>query len=246
MKKPSISLPRGFKGILSKKTILSLPPGLTYRAISLLSSAYPEKTISSNTKLSALYSLWLSQSKSEGKHLAQAAAMMAEIQRLHYFEVQKGLGKPTAEKTSRRSPPIRGRQLLTSSSGQLHEKLARLGITDRNTAHRLEKSIGKEELELRVDGALDTFRGREPIGKRIFSKKPEILIQNEDRFFDSIDGFRVRMNTVDRLRQKAKEKGLRVPPEYEYLDRPEILLNDNFLYALYSAQLPKSAKNMEV
>ncbi len=242
MKKPSISLPRGFRGLLSKKTILSLPPGLSYRAISLLSSAYPEKTISSNTKLSALYSLWLAQRKSEGKHLAQATAMMADIQRLHYFEVQQQLGRPTGKKISRRSPSAHRSFPSMASSSQLHDKLERLGITDRNTIHRLEKSIGREELESRAESALDTFRGREPIGKQIFSRRPELLIQSEDKFFDSIDGFKVRMDTVDRLRQKAEEKKVRLPPQYDYFEMPVILLNDNFLYQLWSAQVPKEAK----
>lgn len=241
MKKASVSLPRGFRGILSKKTILSLPPGLSYRAITLLSSACPEKTISSSTKLSALYSLWLSQKKSEGKHLEQATKMMADIQRLHYFEVQRGLGKPTGEKVSRRSPPLRGLPALMSHPSQLHAKLERLGITDRNTIHRLEKSVGKDELELRVDGALEIFKGKEPIGRRIFSGKPELLIQSEDSFFDSMDGIKARMRTVERLREKAKEKNIKLPRQYDYLENPTMLLNDRFMWSLWVAQLPKGA-----
>ena len=126
-----------------------------------------------------------------------------------------------------------------ASSSKLHEKLARLGITDKNISSRLEKSMGRDELESRVDSALDIFAGREPIGRHIFSKKPEILVQGDDRFFDLLDGFKSRMGTVDKLRQKAKEKGVKLPAQYDYLERPEILLNDNFMYSLWSAQLAR-------
>ncbi|MEM4272436.1 MAG: hypothetical protein QXH30_02505, partial [Candidatus Bilamarchaeaceae archaeon] len=178
MKKPSITISRGFRGMLSRKTIASLPPLLSSRAISLLSTAYPERAFSSSTKLSAIYQLWLSQKKSEGKLLREAAKMMADLQRLHYFEVQRGLGKPARKGASRRKPPIHRIPLQAMHySGQLREKLARLGITDQSTISRLEKTIGAEELELRVDGALDTFSGRELVGKQIFSRRPEILIQ---------------------------------------------------------------------
>ena len=239
MKKPSISLPSGFRGILSKKTISSLPPNLSSKAISLLSCAYPEKTISSSTKLSALYSLWLSQKKSEGKLLKESTKMMADIQRLHYFEVQKGIGKPAGEKVSRRSLPVHRSFPTMAASTQLHGKLARLGITDRNTVSRLEKSMGRDELESRVDSTLEIFAGREPIGRHIFSKKPEMLVQSEDRFFDLLDGFKSRMGTVDKLRQKAKEKSVKLPAQYDYLERPEILLSDKFLYDLWSAKLAR-------
>lgn len=240
MKKPPISIPSGFKGILSKKTILSLPPGLSYRAIHILSSAYPEKTISSGTRLSALYELWLSQQKSEGRHLREAEAMMAEVQRLHFQDIQRQVKSSGGEKTSRRSPPMRRKFPGMLLHSRLPEKLAMLGITDRNTVHRLEKSMGSEELESRVDSALETFAGREPVGKAIFSRKPELLVQGEDRLFDLLDGFKTRMKTVDGLRAEAEKKGVRLPLQWDYLAKPEILLNDGFLYGLWRAQLERS------
>lgn len=242
MKKPSISIPRGFRSILSRKTVLSLPPGLSYRAITLLSSAYPEKTISSSTKLSILYELWLSQRKSGGRLLAQSEKMIMEMGRLHYFEVQQGLGKPAGTKISRRKAPLRGHPPLMAASSQLYEKLAKLGITDRNTIHRLEKSIGRDELELRVEGALDAFKGREPVGRQIFSRKPDILIKRDDDFFDALDGFAIRIRTIDRLREAVRQKGARLPASFDYLSMPGLIMDDSFLYRLWAMQVPESAK----
>lgn len=248
MKKQSSSPAPWVRSLLSKKTLSSLHPELASEVVLLLSKSCPDKTLSSRTKLSALYDLWLCHRNSlDSRSIKKSEEIMVLMGKvLHFDAVQRQLAEGPQE--SRRKPMVSRARRENPSEMQarppLHQKLAILGITDERTIEKLERSADRGTLEARATTLLKTFEGIEDVAKEVVPKQIKLFILPHKEFKDNAHRLRTTRETLARIREKAIQYGHKSPPDIER--EPEHYLDPHFHYNLFMEISGLQVKKMGV
>jgi hypothetical protein len=192
------------KRILSDIRVGELEPKEATELRDFARSAGFEKTITSKTKLSVIYELWLDEKAKQRKN-RQALKKTEKIlnaQTLTFWEIavrKRGYEKERAEKGKKKSKWELGpSQEKANPFAGLKKNLHKLGIDDDEKIEELLDSLKKTknlkceydtiaELDKRVERILEAYKGRMEEARETFSEQPSLLALPDKRFDELLE-----------------------------------------------------------